>query len=589
MAFFIFGAKMAQGLIQEPVQSYEDGSGKPLSGGKLFTYAEGTLTPKATYQDSAGTIPNTNPIILNARGEAVVYGSGKYRMILQDSAGATIWDHNTQDPNAGLTGSITDAKFVAGVDFTAGTTTSLTLPAAPGSAANTWVFFDAAFQADDQIASVVGTTLTFVAPIPVGVQEVNVKIGTTVAVGTPGAGTVADVAIAAGSKLYNRISNIIDVKDYGAVGDGVHDDTQAFVDAIAAAVVMGGAEIFVPPGKYLIKSTLTLQNGVSLRGQCGAPAFGELSLIAVSEIRWGGAVGGTMLTTVAKWSGRIDGILLEGNYSAATLFHPISPTGSLFQNFNGQHSTQTGWLWDTDGVTPSSINTIINCSWHDHQNIAVQLTGQANSPVTLNVFIGCRYNGAVQSLRILQFADTNQWYGGRIEGGSSYGLVVNEAAAGLNTDSLAFYGVTFDGTNIAGSTMCYIGKPLVTPPPGGGNTVAAFRDCHFTQSTFFNGAPAGANIKVMDCPFFGNMFGGNGDHAIPQNVSIGASPFTYTNQDPYAEMVNIQGGSISGISFVRAGVTTAMSMTSGLFHLNPGDALQVTYTVAPTVFFRYQI
>lgn len=85
---------MSLSLLQEPVQSYEDSNGKPLNGGKLFTYAAGTTTPKATYQDAAGTIANTNPVILNERGEATVYGSGNYRFILQNSVGATIWDRD---------------------------------------------------------------------------------------------------------------------------------------------------------------------------------------------------------------------------------------------------------------------------------------------------------------------------------------------------------------------------------------------------------------------------------------------------------------------------------------------------------------
>lgn len=85
---------MSLSLLPEPKQSYEDSNGRPLNGGQLFTYAAGTTTPKATYQDAAGMIPNTNPIVLNERGEAVVYGSGNYRMILKNALGATIWDRD---------------------------------------------------------------------------------------------------------------------------------------------------------------------------------------------------------------------------------------------------------------------------------------------------------------------------------------------------------------------------------------------------------------------------------------------------------------------------------------------------------------
>lgn len=42
--------------------------GAPLSGGKIFTYAAGTTSPLVTYTSRAGDTPNTNPIILDAAG-----------------------------------------------------------------------------------------------------------------------------------------------------------------------------------------------------------------------------------------------------------------------------------------------------------------------------------------------------------------------------------------------------------------------------------------------------------------------------------------------------------------------------------------
>ncbi len=51
------------------------------------------------------------------------------------------------------------------------------------------------------------------------------------------------------------------VKSYGAVGDGVHDDTQAFIDCIAAH-----SAIFVPDGDYLITSTIPIDKTVKIFG-----------------------------------------------------------------------------------------------------------------------------------------------------------------------------------------------------------------------------------------------------------------------------------------------------------------------------------
>lgn len=70
---------------------------------------------------------------------------------------------------------IVDKTFVSGPDFTPGTTTTLTLPNAFGAISRLWLFFDAAFQGDDQIASLVGTTLTLTSAIPVGTSRVYVK------------------------------------------------------------------------------------------------------------------------------------------------------------------------------------------------------------------------------------------------------------------------------------------------------------------------------------------------------------------------------------------------------------------------------
>lgn len=49
-----------------------DANGNALAGGKLYTYLSGTNTPATTYKDSAMLTANTNPVILDAAGEAYV-------------------------------------------------------------------------------------------------------------------------------------------------------------------------------------------------------------------------------------------------------------------------------------------------------------------------------------------------------------------------------------------------------------------------------------------------------------------------------------------------------------------------------------
>lgn len=82
---------MAQ-LTPTPVMQFFDSNGDPLVGGKLYTYASGTTTPQVTYTSQTGATPNTNPVILDARGEANIWlGNSLYTFVLKTAADVLIW------------------------------------------------------------------------------------------------------------------------------------------------------------------------------------------------------------------------------------------------------------------------------------------------------------------------------------------------------------------------------------------------------------------------------------------------------------------------------------------------------------------
>lgn len=92
---------MTISLSPTPKFQFFDASGNPLSGGKLYTYAAGTTTPLATYSSNSLSTPNTNPIILDSRGEASVWLSdANYKFVLQTSADVTIWSVDNIQPFA---------------------------------------------------------------------------------------------------------------------------------------------------------------------------------------------------------------------------------------------------------------------------------------------------------------------------------------------------------------------------------------------------------------------------------------------------------------------------------------------------------
>ncbi|MFK7336398.1 hypothetical protein [Acinetobacter baumannii] len=72
---------------------FEDKCGHPLAGGSVFAFEVGTSTPKATFADAAGTIPNSHPIKLDYRGEADIFLlTGRYRFVVYSCTGVKIYD-----------------------------------------------------------------------------------------------------------------------------------------------------------------------------------------------------------------------------------------------------------------------------------------------------------------------------------------------------------------------------------------------------------------------------------------------------------------------------------------------------------------
>ena len=95
---------MTAALTPVPKIQFFANDGTPLVGGKLYTYAAGTTTPLATYVSYAGTTANTNPVILDSRGEADVWlDSALYKLALYDADNALIWTvDNISSINSGI-------------------------------------------------------------------------------------------------------------------------------------------------------------------------------------------------------------------------------------------------------------------------------------------------------------------------------------------------------------------------------------------------------------------------------------------------------------------------------------------------------
>lgn len=83
-------------LVRLPKFQVFDDDTAFLSGGKVYTYEAGTTTPKVTYSDPDCSVENTNPVILDSRGEADIYAPDDetYKFVITDADDVTI---NTVD------------------------------------------------------------------------------------------------------------------------------------------------------------------------------------------------------------------------------------------------------------------------------------------------------------------------------------------------------------------------------------------------------------------------------------------------------------------------------------------------------------
>ncbi|HEI8439523.1 TPA: tail fiber protein [Acinetobacter baumannii] len=82
-------------LITNVTAQFVDDNGKPVAGGKVWTYESGTTNPKITYADPDGLAANTNPVILDEAGRANIYlADGAYRVRVLSANNVLIADVN---------------------------------------------------------------------------------------------------------------------------------------------------------------------------------------------------------------------------------------------------------------------------------------------------------------------------------------------------------------------------------------------------------------------------------------------------------------------------------------------------------------
>ncbi len=79
------------------------------------------------------------------------------------------------------------------------------------------------------------------------------------------------------SQNDDRTRGFYNIRDYGAVGDGVTDDTVAFRSVMAAVASNNGGTVTIPDGDYVITAPLALPSGIIIQGTNGLHSLASTS------------------------------------------------------------------------------------------------------------------------------------------------------------------------------------------------------------------------------------------------------------------------------------------------------------------------
>ena len=239
------------------------------------------------------------------------------------------------------TGDYTDEVKTAGVDFTAGTSTTITLANDYGSETNIAVHFDTAFQGPDTY-SLAGTTLTFTSAIPLGVSRVYIKGGVALAIGVPGDGTVAtaklaDAAVTAAKLADTAVPDKIHVAASKATP--VDADELALVDSAAGNVLKKLTWANLKAGIFTAWGAL-VNGGTDKTTPADADAFAMMD---------SAASGATKKLTWANLVATIKSVLLNASGSA-----PVYACRA-WVNFNGTGTVAINASGNVSSITDNGV------------------------------------------------------------------------------------------------------------------------------------------------------------------------------------------------------------------------------------------
>jgi hypothetical protein len=162
-------------------------------------------------------------------------------------------------------------NFIVNTATGNGSQTAFGLTVAPGIKTNIQIHIDGVYQ-NKSTFTLSGSTVTFTEAPPLN-AAIEFMMGESVTQITGDASAITYNQGGTGAQdrtVRGKLQELVSVKDFGAVGDGVTDDTAAIQAAINAMSTAGGGTVYLPAtgrdNAYKVTSSLTLEQGVHLVG-----------------------------------------------------------------------------------------------------------------------------------------------------------------------------------------------------------------------------------------------------------------------------------------------------------------------------------
>ena len=348
---------MALTQVTGPYPIFTDLDGSPLDDGYLYIGAineDPETNPIQVFWDSDLTIPATQPIRTNSGyawrngTPALLYTAGEFSITIRNKRQEFVLYSPVGygfDP-AAVSASVVKNDFIGD-----GVEVDFTLSAAPSTILATNVFINGVYQEKDSY-SLSGNVITFSIAPPIS-SSIEVMTNETGVINSGNATAISYTASFPGAvaqTVQTKLEQYVSVKDFGAVGDGVTDDTaaiQACYDACPGFVIDHGNG-----DTFLITATLNMYTGSIYTGRSAIKAADNALINSAILL-------GTSVTDVT-----VTGLELNGNADNDGADYGVWLNGGARNSVESAYihdTAQAGIVLQSEAESTATGNSLKNC------------------------------------------------------------------------------------------------------------------------------------------------------------------------------------------------------------------------------------